>query len=660
MNTSPATASPSVQLRTVPISAIVPIDGWNPRTAFDDAELRALSASLLERGCLVPVLVQAGGDGSYRLVDGEKRYKAAVLASLMELPAVVRPAQASEDSTGVEAELLVDAVVANQLRSQLSPVEEALACRRLKREHGLTLKGIAQKLQMTQAKVRERMVLLELPETLWPRIAAGEIPASAIAGLVGVEKIHPGLAEVAVTLVLDRGEEYDADPWRWRDVASDALAVVAGGLHDETVEAPAGVFVSSQRYPLGAFALDDKHQAAAEKLAELRGTSVGALELTFGRAAVEQARTLKAAYTPEHGWVTLVVGQDVADTIAGDQITAALKAARADAKRAREAAKTTGKDAAPTADEASDTAVDEAVRKEQARAERAAAVAAREQAAVFNEQLGVAVVNSLSRVKVDDRVVKILTAINVAGELDRLAMRGARYGFPGWVTVQETKRGTKRVYIEQRGDAQAKAAEYLAGAKTAGELAGRTLAMVLMGVYADEEAVANSNRAFHSVTVQTALPWAEDVAELIDELAGEKLPAALMDPVLEQRRARHAERRAAIAAKTAAIDRIAELLRDGELGSEALDELEQLAPVAYGEYSAAAWELRDKIRARRKTLTAADSTADTPQPAEDAELQDDGDVDVDTGELDAQDAGEENPQDRDGAAAADVDEPDAD
>jgi ParB/RepB/Spo0J family partition protein len=294
-----------VQLRTVPISAIVPIDGWNSRRAFDDAELQALSASLLERGCLVPVLVQADGDGSYRLVDGEKRYKAAVLASLMELPAVVRPAGAGEDSAAVEGQLLVDAVVANQLRSQLSPVEEAMARRRLKRQHGLTLKGIAQKLQMTQAKVRERMALLELPEVLWPRIASGEIPASAIAGLVGVEKIHAGLAEVAVTLVLDRSEEYDADPWRWRDVASDALAVVAGGLHDETVEPPAGVFVSSRRYPLSAFVLGDKDQAAAATLAGLRGTSVDALQLTFdhrrpgGRAVRRPARRRAAIGTAD-------------------------------------------------------------------------------------------------------------------------------------------------------------------------------------------------------------------------------------------------------------------------------------------------------------------------------------------------------------------------
>ena len=98
------------------------------------------------------------------------------------------------------------------------------------------------------------------------------------------------------------------------------------------------------------------------------------------------------------------------------------------------------------------------------------------------------------RVKVDDRVVKILPAINVAGELDGIAMRGARYGFAGWVSVEETKRGAKRCYIDQRADAQVKAVEYLAGARTAGEFAGRTLALLLMGVYADENVVANSNR----------------------------------------------------------------------------------------------------------------------------------------------------------------------
>jgi hypothetical protein len=224
---------------------------------------------------------------------------------------------------------------------------------------------------------------------------------------------------------------------------------------------------------------------------------------------------------------------------------------------------------------------------------------------VFNEQLGVAIVNTVSRAKVDERTVKILTAINVDSKPDRIAMRGARYGFPGWVTIEKTKRATKRRYLEHRHEAQAKAVEYLAGAKTAGELAGRTIALLMMAVYAQENAVAASSRAFHTVTVETALPWAGDVAELIDDLAAEKLPAALMDAVLSIRGAAHAACHAA-AAKAQAHARVEELeARLDELDVGELDELEGVGREAHGMYSIASHALRAKVRARRSTLSAA-------------------------------------------------------
>jgi hypothetical protein len=160
-----------------------------------------------------------------------------------------------------------------------------------------------------------------------------------------------------------------------------------------------------------------------------------------------------------------------------------------------------------------------------------------------------------------------------------------------------------------------------------------------MAVYADENAVANSNRAFHTVTVQTGLPWAAEVCELIDELAADKLPAALIDPVLEPRRADRAERRAAHAAQAAATERIAELLRDGELDAQALDELEQLNPVAYGEYSTQAWELREKIRARRNTLQNQDTGGAPSDPG--AEPPADAQPDVDEHERDDTSVGED-------------------
>lgn len=126
MSTTEATTSGS-QLRTIPLSAILAIEGWNPRLSVDDGELRALSASMTERGCLVPIRVQATADGQYRIIDGERRYEAAALASIMELPAIVRDAGADEAEDVRDAEQLVDAVVSNRLREQLTPLEEEAA-----------------------------------------------------------------------------------------------------------------------------------------------------------------------------------------------------------------------------------------------------------------------------------------------------------------------------------------------------------------------------------------------------------------------------------------------------------------------------------------------------------------------------------------------------
>ena len=63
----------------------------------------------------------------------------------------------------------------------------------------------------------------------------------------------------------------------------------------------------------------------------------------------------------------------------------------------------------------------------------------------FNDELGAAVVKSLGRLRVDERVVKILSAVDLHGDLDKIALRGARYGFPGWVVQAETKTGKPKL-----------------------------------------------------------------------------------------------------------------------------------------------------------------------------------------------------------------------
>ncbi|HEV7808422.1 MAG TPA: hypothetical protein VGO80_21630 [Solirubrobacteraceae bacterium] len=105
---------------------------------------------------------------------------------------------------------------------------------------------------------------------------------------------------------------------------------------------------------------------------------------------------------------------------------------------------------------------------------------------------------------------KILTAINVASELDRIAMRGARYGFELGQTIEETKRGTKRRYLGYRHHTEAKAVKYLRRPRPPARSPAAP-SLLMMAAYAKDNAVGNSNRAFHTVTIQTTLPWAGDV-----------------------------------------------------------------------------------------------------------------------------------------------------
>jgi hypothetical protein len=109
---------------------------------------------------------------------------------------------------------------------------------------------------------------------------------------------------------------------------------------------------------------------------------------------------------------------------------------------------------------------------EQRRAERDARKHAQEQAVAFNTELGAAVVKSLSRLRVDERVVKILSAVDLHGELGKIALRGARYGFPGWVVHTETKTGKPKLEYLGSGEAHAKARGYLEGVSSMAEHAG--------------------------------------------------------------------------------------------------------------------------------------------------------------------------------------------
>ena len=120
-------------------------------------------------------------------------------------------------------------------------------------------------------------------------------------------------------------------------------------------------------------------------------------------------------------------------------------------------------------------------------------------------------------------------------------MRGARYGFPGWVTETTQKNGkTKYGYLE-KPQAEQRANDYLRGATKPGEIAGRQLALLAMATYADQNAVAVSSRSWHQI--KASGPWAIEADELLDKLVADNLPdgaLALLAPVLEKRKAEQA------------------------------------------------------------------------------------------------------------------------
>src|SRR5215218_4242931 len=180
--------------RTIALSAIVVREGFNPRTHFNDAELDRLTRSVGAVGVLQPVLVQpAEADGEFELVDGERRYRAAIKVGLTEIPALVR--RREEDTDG-----LIGALTANFHRAAHTPVEEAHAFARLL-DAGLTRKGVSERLRVSRELVRDRLEILHLPDDLHPRVEDGTIPLGTVKALAGLAKIHPELPACALRRV---------------------------------------------------------------------------------------------------------------------------------------------------------------------------------------------------------------------------------------------------------------------------------------------------------------------------------------------------------------------------------------------------------------------------------------------------------------------------
>lgn len=319
-------AGGGVQLRHLPLSRIVVPDGFNPRgEVADDRDLEQMAESIRQDGCLQPIRVRATEHGDYELIAGERRYRAAVKAAVMELPAIIRPVGAGDEDE--DADLLVEALIENDLRRDLDPLARARGYQRLI-DSGRTVKGVAERLKATQARVREHLRILKLPEPLQQQVAGGEIPLRAVKPLAQLESIHPGLAAAAAREVLHPENTYE--PYTWADVERAPLDVaLAGG------EIPAGVYRAHTPYPVGTFTLSEQATKDLTALERILGRPVG--EIRFDATELEQARALGAAHG--EGWQAIIVGDDVAAQLAADQLARTVKKQRQHARTERQAAR---------------------------------------------------------------------------------------------------------------------------------------------------------------------------------------------------------------------------------------------------------------------------------------------------------------------------------
>ncbi len=179
-----ATAAPrpvgGAEYREIEITTVRP-NHAQPRTSFDEEALAELEHSIRAFGLLQPIVVRETSPGSYELVMGERRWRAAQRVGLTHVPAIVR-------HTGDDA-MLRDALLENIHRVQLNPLDEAAAYEQLLGEFGVTHTELADRLGRSRPVVTNTIRLLKLPVSVQRRVAAGVLSAGHARALLGVEEV---------------------------------------------------------------------------------------------------------------------------------------------------------------------------------------------------------------------------------------------------------------------------------------------------------------------------------------------------------------------------------------------------------------------------------------------------------------------------------------
>ena len=166
------------QFQNIPLHHIEP-GQEQPRSEFDDEKLQNLAQSIRAHGIIQPITVRRTDEGKFRIIAGERRWRAARLAGLGEIPALIR--------SGVEDHSLELALIENIQREDLNPIEVAMAFQKLTSEHRLSHEQIAERTGKDRSTVTNFLRLLKLSEPVRRELAGGTISMGHARALLNLD-----------------------------------------------------------------------------------------------------------------------------------------------------------------------------------------------------------------------------------------------------------------------------------------------------------------------------------------------------------------------------------------------------------------------------------------------------------------------------------------
>lgn len=179
-------------VNTLPLRDIEP-DKQQPRKDFADEPLSELAASISEHGVLQPITVRPCTNGGYKIIAGERRWRAARLAGLSEIPVIIKDA--------TESEAMEMALIENLQREDLDPVEEAVGYKQLMERCGLTQEQTAKRLGKSRSSIANSLRLLNLPKRALEWLQTGHLTTGHAKVILGLEDAD--LQEKAAEMVVE-------------------------------------------------------------------------------------------------------------------------------------------------------------------------------------------------------------------------------------------------------------------------------------------------------------------------------------------------------------------------------------------------------------------------------------------------------------------------